>query len=255
MQPENNCESSFTDYQDYTQKVNINNTENEEPACKKRKLRLEGNFDKPIERNINTDENVINNLNSTEINNFEHKGQPQISINMQICNDESAEKCGKKVDGFNVQLPSLDLSESDSNESQNFALTHSNNDISHNSVLVFIIQDKKYNLIIFNIFFTLYSHSNTKENTEDTPPFELSPSSETFSQLPIVDLGEDFVLFDSSNTNTDEKENKIKNAETNTLHAENKLNMKKSITLKEWSKGHVSGLKVRFIRNPIHEII
>lgn len=139
MQPENNCESSFTDYQDYTQKVNINNTENEEPACKKRKLRLEGNFDKPIERNINTDENVINNLNSTEINNFEHKGQPQISINMQICNDESAEKCGKKVDGFNVQLPSLDLSESDSNESQNFALTHSNNDISHNSVLVFII--------------------------------------------------------------------------------------------------------------------
>ncbi|XP_012241269.1 PMS1 protein homolog 1 isoform X1 [Bombus impatiens] len=220
MQPENNCESSFTDYQDYTQKVNINNTENEEPACKKRKLRLEGNFDKPIERNINTDENVINNLNSTEINNFEHKGQPQISINMQICNDESAEKCGKKVDGFNVQLPSLDLSESDSNESQNFALTHSNNDISHNSV-----------------------HSNTKENTEDTPPFELSPSSETFSQLPIVDLGEDFVLFDSSNTNTDEKENKIKNAETNTLHAENKLNMKKSITLKEWSKGHVSGLK------------
>ncbi|XP_050470454.1 PMS1 protein homolog 1-like isoform X3 [Bombus huntii] len=220
MQPENNCESSFTDYQDYTQKVNINNTENEEPACKKRKLRLEGNFDKPIERNINTDENVINNLNSTEINNFEHKGQPQISINMQICNDESAEKCGKKVDDFNVQLPSLDLSESDSNESQNFALTHSNNNISHNSV-----------------------DSNTKENAEDTPPFELSPSSETFSQLPIVDLGEDFVLFDSSNTNTDEKENKIKNAETNILHAENKLNMKKSITLKEWSKGHVSGLK------------
>ncbi|XP_012168610.2 PMS1 protein homolog 1 isoform X2 [Bombus terrestris] len=219
-QPENNCESSFTDYQDNTQKVNINNTENEEPACKKRKLRLEGNFDKPIERNINSDENVINNLNSTEINNVEHKGRPQVSINMQICDDESAEKHGKKVDDLNIQLPSLDLSESDSNESQNFALTYSNNDISHNSV-----------------------DSNTKENTEDTPPFELSPSSETFSQLPIVDLGEDFVLFDSSNTNADEKENKIKNAETNTLHAENKLDMKKSITLKEWSKGHVSGLK------------
>ncbi|XP_050581446.1 PMS1 protein homolog 1-like isoform X2 [Bombus affinis] len=219
-QPENNCESSFTDYQDNTQKVNINNTEKEEPACKKRKLRLEGNFDKPIERNINSDENVINNLNSTEINNVEHKGRPQVSINMQICDDESAEKYGKKVDDLNIQLPSLDLSESDSNESQNFALTYSNNDISHNSV-----------------------DSNTKENTEDSPPFELSPSSETFSQLPIVDLGEDFVLFDSSNTNTDEKENKIKNAETNTLHAENKLDMKKSITLKEWSKGHVSGLK------------
>lgn len=139
MQSENNCESSFTDYQDYTQKVNINNTENEEPACKKRKLRLEGNFDKPIEKNINTDENVTNNLNSTEINNFEHKGQPQVSINMQICDDESAEKYGKKVDDLNIQLPSLDLSESDSNESQNFALIHSNNDISHNSVLVFII--------------------------------------------------------------------------------------------------------------------
>ncbi|XP_043593823.1 PMS1 protein homolog 1-like isoform X1 [Bombus pyrosoma] len=219
MQPENNCESSFTDYQDYTQKVNINNTENEEPACKKRKLRLEGNFDKPIERNINTDENVINNLNSTEINNFEHKGRPQVSINMQICDDESAEN-EKKVDDLSIQLPSLDLSESDSNESQNFVLTYSNNDISHNSV-----------------------DSNTKENTEDTPPFELSPSSETFSQLPIVDLGEDFVLFDSSNTNTDEKENKIKNAETNALHAENKLDMKKSIMLKEWSKGHVSELE------------
>ncbi|XP_060816422.1 PMS1 protein homolog 1-like isoform X2 [Bombus pascuorum] len=214
MQPENNCESSFTDYQDHTQKININNTENEEPACKKRKLRLEENLDKPIEKNINTDENVINNLNSTEVNNFEHKA------NMQICDDESAEKYGKNVDDLNIQLPSLDLSESDSNESQNFVLTYSNNDISHNSV-----------------------DSNIKENTEDTPPFELSPSSETFSQLPIVDLGEDFVLFDSSNTNTDEKENKIKNAETNTLHAENKLDMKKSITLKEWSKGHVSGLK------------
>lgn len=220
VQPENNCESSFTEYQDHTQKVNINNTENEEPACKKRKLRLEGNLDKPIEGNINTDENVINHLNSTEINNFEHKGRPQVSINMQICDDESAEKYGKNVDDLNIQLPSLDLSESDSNESQNFALTYSNNDISHNSV-----------------------DSNTKENTEDSPPFELSPSSETFSQLPIVDLGEDFVLFDSSNANTDEKENKIKNAETNTLHAENKLDMKKSITLKEWSKGHVSGLK------------
>ncbi|XP_071873271.1 PMS1 protein homolog 1 isoform X2 [Bombus fervidus] len=220
MQPENNCENSFSDYQDHTQKVNINNTENEEPACKKRKLRLEENLDKPIENNINTDENVINNLNSTEINNFEHKGRPQVSINMQICDDESAEKYGKNVDDLNIQLPSLDLSESDSNESQNFALTYSNNDISHNSV-----------------------DSNTKENTEDTPPFELSPSSETFSQLPIVDLGEDFVLFDSSNTNTDEKENKIKNAETNTLNAENKLDIKKSITLKEWSKGHVSGLK------------
>ena len=92
--------------------------------------------------------------------------------------------------------------------------------------------------------FLLYSNNNAKRTTEDTPPFELTPSSETLSQLPIVDLGDDFSQQDFCDVDTNEKENKAENAKPGALHAKNELDVKKPITLKEWSKGHISGLKV-----------
>lgn len=39
---------------------------------------------------------------------------------------------------------------------------------------------------------------------------------------------------------------KIANSEV--LHEQTKLNTKKSVTLKEWSKGHLPDLKVKLIR-------
>lgn len=141
---ENNCESSFTSSQDYTQEIDVSNAENEPPACKKRKICVEKNFDKPIEKNINIDESMTNNLNSIAISNSEHKQQAQISIDMQNCSDECAERCEKKTDVLDdLQLPSLDLSDSDSEKSQNFTLIYCDNDISSNSMLVFKVQNKK----------------------------------------------------------------------------------------------------------------
>ncbi|KOX79290.1 PMS1 protein like protein 1 [Melipona quadrifasciata] len=176
IQAENNCESSFTSYQDYTQEINVSNPENKAPVS-------------------------------------------QISINMQSYSDEYAERCEKKTDDLDVQLPSLDLSDSDSEKSQNFTLIYCDNDISCNTI-----------------------NNNTERIIEDTPPFELTPF-ETLSQLPIVDLGDDFLLQSSCDIDTNEKENKVENAKSETLHAENKLDVKKPMTLKEWSKGHISDLK------------
>lgn len=219
IQAENNCESSFTSYQDYTREINVSNAENKAPVCKKRKICVEENFDKPTEKNINIDESMTNNLNSAAINNSERKQRAQISINMQSCSDEYAEICEKKTDDLDVQLPSLDLSDSDSEKSQNFTLIYCDNDISCNTI-----------------------DNNIERIIEDTPPLELTPS-ETLSQLPIVDLGDDFLLQSSCDIDTNEKENKVENAKSETLHAENKLHVKKPMTLKEWSKGHISDLK------------
>lgn len=113
VQEEKNCDISINDYQDYSQKSDINNIENEEPMCKKQKLQTEEKNDMSIKKNINATVNIINNLNSVE--NSEHT--LQTSINKGNSLDE---KCEKDIDNFNVQLPSLDLSDSDSNESQNF---------------------------------------------------------------------------------------------------------------------------------------
>ncbi|XP_017762252.1 PREDICTED: PMS1 protein homolog 1-like [Eufriesea mexicana] len=227
VQEKSTCDSSFADYQDYTLKTNISNAEIEEPVFKKRKLieeeqksRTEENIDKPIKKNINADENVENNVNSAESNNFEHRKLIQISPNKQDSNKGSAERCEENINNLNVQLPFLDLSDPDSNDSQNFALTYSNNNISHSSV-----------------------NDNMKENIEDTPPFELTQKSEALSELPVIDLGEDFELDDYLNINKNGKENNIKNTNPESLYTKDKLDTKNTVTLKEWSKGHVSGLQ------------
>lgn len=62
----------------------------------------------------------MNNLNSVENSEY----TLQTSINKENYHDE---KCEKDIDNFNVQLPSLDLSDSDSNESQIFTLTYCDN--------------------------------------------------------------------------------------------------------------------------------
>lgn len=208
VQEEKNCDRSINDYQDYSQKSHINNIENEEPMRKKQKLQTEEKNDISIKKNINATVNITNNLNSVE--NSEHTSQT--SINKENCLDEKSEK---NIDNFNLQLPSLDLSDSDSNESQNFTLSYCDNS----------------------------NNDNLKENTENTPPFELTPQFETLSQLPLVDLGEDFILDEYSNLDTNLKENTMKIANSEILHEQTKSDAKKSVTLKEWSKGHLPGLK------------
>ncbi|CAK9798686.1 PMS1 protein homolog 1 [Anthophora quadrimaculata] len=218
VQQETVCDISFTSYQDYSQKEDISHAENEMPACKKRKLHTERCIDKPIEKIANADEDAANNLNFNETNNSKHTKKPQISTNGQVYLDKNAEKCDKNVETFDTELPLLYLSDSDSNNSQNFTLIYDNSN-SRNS---------------FN-----------KEVTEDSPPFELTPTSETLSQLPIVNLGDDFEWNNRSTINADKNENKIQNANLEVSNKENKPACKEEtpVTLKEWSKGHVFGLK------------
>lgn len=58
------------------------------------------------------------------------------------------------------------------------------------------------------------------------------------SQLPVVDLGEDFDFTEvtgNCDTFMNENENKI-----------NENREKKQVSLEAWSKGHIAGLKVKF---------
>jgi len=58
------------------------------------------------------------------------------------------------------------------------------------------------------------------------------------SQLPVVDLGEDFDFteeFENENTSINENENNS-----------NKIQENKRVSLEAWSKGHIVDLKVRF---------
>lgn len=84
-----------------------------------------------------------------------------------------------------------------------------------------------------------------KEETDDSPPLEMTPATETLSQLPIVDFGEDF-CFDDYGKDTSEKENMIQNLNVANGQKGSKLDKKEgTMTLEKWSKGHVPGLKVK----------
>lgn len=64
---------------------------------------------------------------------------------------------------------------------------------------------------------------------------------ERLSQLPVVDLGEDFdfeKVFEKENISTNENKNNL-----------NEIREKKQISLEAWSKGHVPGLRVRSLHD------
>ncbi|XP_050465419.1 PMS1 protein homolog 1-like [Cataglyphis hispanica] len=67
-----------------------------------------------------------------------------------------------------------------------------------------------------------------------TLPDKMTKEHETLSQLPVIDLGEDFDFLKEigSNTSTNENENKLNENEEN-----------KQVSLETWSKGHIVGLK------------
>lgn len=226
VQEINPCNESL-DYQDYSQ-MSINNENNEQPVCKKRKLYIEERTNKCSEKNISapqkSDDYSFNNLNFVSNNNSECNKEAQITKNEQSNGKESNEICEKNSESFSIQLPTVDLSESDSNDSQKFTTVCSNNDISNNSI-----------------------NENIKKSTDDSPLFELTPHSDTFTQLPIVDLGEEFEWENCSemcNTDTSDKDNKTQSTNEQVLHSKSKKSVAtKCLTLKEWSKGHVVGLK------------
>lgn len=59
----------------------------------------------------------------------------------------------------------------------------------------------------------------------------------TLSQLPVVDLGEDFEFIekiDNCNISINKNDDQVE------------IQEKKEVTLEAWSKGHVNGLKVKF---------
>lgn len=93
-------------------------------------------------------------------------------------------------------------------------------------------------LSIFHIKFQL-QFKNNYINTSNV--YYREEEGLTLSQLPVVDLGEDFDFIEEiENSNTSMNKNEDKNEE--------KVNIqeRKQVTLEAWSKGHVTGLKVKF---------
>ncbi|XP_076647864.1 uncharacterized protein LOC143356236 [Halictus rubicundus] len=210
VQSENACEISMSEYQDYTQKRTDNDEETELPACKKRKLLVKEVVDTAVEEHACA---------------LEKRGNAEQNFDFPVHanseNNKQAETAEKGIENFNVRMPNLNLSESDSNDSQHFTLVCSDDD-------------------------ALYTLSKERtENDDESPPFDIK-SQETLSQLPVVDLGEDFDWNDSSiahNADTSEKENRMQNENVADSRQQNKPDKKKCVTLLEWSKGHVPGLK------------
>ncbi|XP_078046048.1 uncharacterized protein LOC144474732 isoform X2 [Augochlora pura] len=224
VQEENPCEVSISDYQDYSQKEINKDKEDEWPACKKRKLLIEESADTSKEKRVCALEKRENNDqtgDSVPHTNSENDRQEKSTEKRTNDRDKDNDVSEKEIEQFNVSLPRLELSESDSNDSQNFTLVCSSND---NSSIALMQQ----------------------ANDDDSPPFDLK-SEETLSQLPIVDLGDDFEWDDSLITNdadTNEKEKKMQDENVPPISREqNKSDRKKCVTLLEWSKGHVPGLK------------
>ena len=210
VQEENVCNQSLNEYQDCTQNVIVPNVENEWPPSKKRKLLTEENVTDNNEKVVPKKcTEIVSNLKCTITDHSKDNEQAAVSER-----DKNYD-----MEHLDLQMPSLNLSDSDSNESQNFTLRCNE----HGSPEL--------------------AAKTKKGETDDSPPIELSQNHETLSQLPTVDLGEDFNWDDCSHMNTTEKENKKQSANVKSVHEENKLRTKKCVTLKEWSKGHVSNLK------------
>lgn len=139
MQDENACDKSLSDYHDYTQRTSTDDVESEWPACKKRKLEREGSGDRVTETKVRAaekcDDNVGRNLNSSG-SNSECNKQKEVAKNQTDDRDEGGNKCEKNANDFDSRLPSLNLSDSDSNDSQNFTVVPSERDAFSNSKLV-----------------------------------------------------------------------------------------------------------------------
>ncbi|XP_076243800.1 uncharacterized protein LOC143185006 [Calliopsis andreniformis] len=211
-QTPNICDKSINEYQDCTQEGNDTDIQNEWPACKKRKL--EKTVEKMIEKDIHPlQESNEENLNSVKDSNL-NCNKPESILQHEQIDHHKDDKSKQNVEDLNIHLPSLNLSDSESNDSQNFTVV-GNTDTSLN-----------------------LTNADMQSNKDDSPPFEASQS-QTLSQLPVVDLGEDFD-WDNSSANINEKENKEENAN---VQDKTKSDKKKMVSLDEWSKGHIHGIK------------
>ncbi|XP_026666479.1 PMS1 protein homolog 1-like isoform X2 [Ceratina calcarata] len=158
------CDISFADYQDYSQKTNTDNIESVPPTCKKRKVETEENIEGVVKEESES-KNVTHRLNFVDGNNVACNEEMHDSTNERNREDETGEKRDETVNrNLNGRLPPLDLSESDSNDSQ-------------------------------------YNNMSVKEMIDDSPQFELTPSNESLDKLPYVDLGDDFEMIGENKEN------------------------------------------------------
>ncbi|XP_076392891.1 uncharacterized protein LOC100879547 isoform X2 [Megachile rotundata] len=234
-QEETVCNQSLNEYQDYTPRENIPNVEDEQPACKIRRVHRSENV-------VDTTENVQYSKDNEE---------PSVSEKEQNHSDKTDDSCQKNIENFNLELPSLNLSDSESNDSQKFKLFYNDKDSSDTaSQIPHVDLGPDFSMCLnspkaeneeqsANIE-SAHEKNESEKNTDDSPPFELSPGFEASNQKPNVDLGPDFPMCIS----TPEKENEGSSANVKNLcEKKQKSETKKCGTLKEWSKGHISGVK------------
>ncbi|KAG7198775.1 hypothetical protein KM043_001759 [Ampulex compressa] len=221
------------------------NTEEEWPACKKRKLQMEKNIagkhcvriDLSPERCINSTKNVPE--CESQLSSENRRPLDRFSDNTNIHNNNKETELGNVRD----RIQPLDLSDSDSNHMQEEC-----------SIISCLPSNASNN-------------ANKNVIANDSPPFQLSPNTvsndtysntdtnsvvrgttiERLSQLPVVDLGEDFILEDVLRESTGYMSNKEENEGAIAILPFAKTEIKdiseERISLETWSKGQVIGLK------------
>ncbi|XP_015175476.1 PREDICTED: PMS1 protein homolog 1-like [Polistes dominula] len=222
-----------TETSNYDQDTSINNTNNSEielPVCKKRKI------------SSNTDEKEINKYtNGESIKNNNNNNTTEL-LNSEIIQDNSNSKditnnltntddrCNISEDELKAIANYLDTTTNSNNSSIRNSTDHNN--LKHNNA----------NNLEYTNDSLLHDLNTTDEKVNNQETINASDNqvdiiNENISQLPIVDLGEDFDIDLILNG-----ENSI-NPHIDKVHDEKNNIKEKEHSLKMWSKGHVEGLK------------
>ncbi|KAI4500312.1 hypothetical protein M0802_004729 [Mischocyttarus mexicanus] len=205
-----------------------NNSETELPVCKKRKILSNENDEKEMKKSTNGESILknINNNNTTELLSCE------IIKDISNCINTSNDRCNISEDELKAIANYLDTTTNSHNSSIH------NTDINNTS-------RNKFNYDNTNPEYTNDSLLNDLNSTDEKINNQQTVNklddqvdviNESISQLPVVDLGEDFEfnLILNGNNNL--------NSHVNKVHDEQN-NKKDENSLKMWSKGHVEGLK------------
>lgn len=209
-------------YKDYTSTtLKENSPEIELPVSKKRKISStidqEMIKETPNRKSIKSScNNIAKNIN--EKNNI---SEDEIQAITNYLNTTSTLPDSNRQD--------VDVKCVSHNEVTRNSINNSNNRLSANDSLL-------HDLNSTDETSNIQPNKNTLDNKIDDP-------NESISQLPVVDLGDDFELDLILNKKESELNKPTKKIDDEHSNEDNNLNIKDENSLEKWSKGHVNGLK------------
>ncbi|XP_014601748.1 PREDICTED: PMS1 protein homolog 1 isoform X1 [Polistes canadensis] len=237
IQSEELKRKNSTEISNYERDSSINNTNNSEtelPVCKKRKI-LADTDEKETKKCTNGESiKKKTNNNTTELLNSEITKDNSNSKNTTNDLISTDNRCNISEDELKAIANYLDTTTNSHNSSKRNSTDincTNNNDLKHDNT-----SNPEYtNDSLLRDLNSTDEKINNQE-TINTLDNQVDVINESISQLPVVDLGEDFEIDLILN-----EENSI-NPHIDKVH-DKKNNEKEEHSLKMWSKGHVEGLK------------